>query len=57
MVSSYTAVSMKMKFKIGDTTHVNATLTCKGCEKVIEVHKDEIVPVCNNCKEKTKWRI
>jgi hypothetical protein len=57
MVSSYTAVSMKMKFKIGDTTHVNTTLTCKGCNKVIQVHKDEIVPVCSKCKEKTKWRI
>lgn len=57
MVSSYTAVSMKMKFKIGDTTHVNTTLSCKGCQEVIQVHKDEIVPVCNNCKEKTKWRI
>ncbi|MDC0933342.1 nitrate/nitrite transporter NrtS [Arcobacteraceae bacterium] len=57
MVSSYTAVSMKMKFKIGDTTHVNTTLMCKGCNQVIQVHKDEIVPVCTNCKEKTQWRI
>ncbi len=57
LVSSYTAVSMKMKFKIGDTTHVNATLKCQGCQEVIHVHTDETVPVCNNCKEKTKWRI
>lgn len=57
MVSSYTAISIKMKFKIGDVTHVNTTLKCKGCNEVIQVHKDEIVPVCKNCKEKTKWRI
>lgn len=57
LVSTYTAVSMKMKFKIGDVTHVNATLKCQGCKEVIHVHTDEIVPVCNKCKEKTKWRI
>ena len=57
LVSSYTAVSIKMRFKIGDITHVNATLKCKGCKNIIEVHKNEIVPICNNCKEKTTWRI
>lgn len=57
LVSSYTALSIKMKFKIGDKTHVNATLKCTGCKEIIQVHKDEIVPVCIHCKEKTKWRI
>jgi hypothetical protein len=57
LVSSYTAVTMKMKFKIGDITHVNANLKCAGCNEIIVVHKNEIVPVCSKCKEKTKWRI
>jgi len=57
LVSTYTAVSMKIKFKIGDITHVNATLKCTGCNKKIEVHTNQIVPVCEKCKEKTKWRI
>lgn len=57
LVSTYTAISIKMKFKIGDITHVNATLKCAGCNEIIEVRQNEIVPVCKICKEKTKWRI
>ena len=57
LVSTYTAISMKIKFKIGDITHVNATLKCAGCNETTQVHQNEIVPVCSNCKEKTKWRI
>jgi len=57
LVSTYTAVTMKLKFKIGEKTHVDATLLCDGCKKVINIHANEIVPACSNCKETTKWRI
>ena len=57
LVSTYTAVTMKLKFKIGEVTHVDATLQCQGCNQIINIHKNKIVPFCNNCKETTKWRI
>ena len=57
LVSSYTALSIKMKFKIGEITHVDANLVCSGCQNTVKVHKNEIVPVCSKCKEKTNWRI
>ena len=57
LVSTYTAVSMKLKFKIGEKTHVDTALQCQGCKEVINIHENEIVPFCNNCKETTKWRI
>ena len=57
IVSSYTAFSIKMKFKIGDITHVSANLKCKTCGNKTSVKENTIVPVCSNCKEKTKWKI
>ena len=57
MVSTYTAVTMKMKFQIGDKTQVDAILKCVGCQETIHIHTNEIIPVCSKCKEKTKWRI
>lgn len=57
IVSAYTALSIKMKFKIGERTPVGADLKCKGCGAKISVKKNDIVPVCSSCNEKTKWRI
>mgnify|MGYP005995709455 CR=1 FL=1 len=57
LVSTYTAISIKMQFNIGDVAYVDARLLCKGCQKVIHIHKNEIVPICTKCKEKTKWRV
>ena len=57
LVSTYTAVSMKLKFKVGEITHVDTVLKCQGCKEVINIHENDIVPFCNNCKEATKWRI
>ena len=57
IVSSYTALSIKIKFKIGERTPVTSDLECKGCGNRITVSKNTIVPICENCKENTKWRI
>ena len=57
LVSSYTAVSIKMKFKIGEITHVDATLQCALCKEIVKVHKNNKVPFCSKCKESTQWRI
>jgi hypothetical protein len=57
IVSSYTAFSIKMKFKIGEITHVSANLKCEMCGSGRTVKANSIIPVCQNCNEKTKWRI
>ena len=57
LVSTYTAISMKLKFKVGETTRIDTTLQCQGCKEVMNIHENEIVPFCKNCKESTKWRM
>ncbi len=57
IVSTYTAVSIKMKFKIGEISPVSVNLECKNCGNTSSVEKNRFVPVCDNCKEKTRWRI
>jgi len=57
MVSAYTALSIKLKFKIGTRTPIDTNLKCKTCGNKISLKKDDTVPLCNTCKEKTKWRI
>ena len=57
MVSSYTAISMKMKFKIGEIASMDAELECTKCKISIKVVKNAVIPICDKCKEKTKWRI
>lgn len=56
-VSMYTAVSMKIKFQIGDSAITDATLKCKKCHQELEVKKNEIIPFCKNCDETTLWKI
>lgn len=57
LVSTYTALSLKIKFQIGEVASINASLKCKGCGSIANVKKSELVPLCNKCNEKTKWRI
>ncbi len=57
LVSTYTALSIKMKFNLGDVTPVSAHLECKGCGNLMDVEQNTVIPVCANCNEKTKWRI
>ena len=56
-VSMYTAVTMKMKFHVGEKVLDNVTLKCKGCNACIDLKKEEIIPFCKICNEKTHWKL
>ncbi len=56
-VSMYTAIAMKIKFHIGEKAVDNAILRCKNCNNCIHVQKDQIIPFCQACEDKTKWSI
>ena len=56
-VSSYTAISMKMKYHVGEKSIATADLVCRSCNKLQEVKKDEIIPFCINCKGNTLWKV
>ncbi len=56
-VSTYTAVSMKIKYHVGEKAVMAATLMCKECKQIHKVKQNEIIPFCVNCKEKTNWKI
>ena len=57
LVSTYAAISVKMEFHIGEVVAFDADLKCKDCGSIVKVIKNEFVPVCENCHEKTKWMI
>jgi len=57
MVSTYTALSMKIKFQVGEVASIDSKLKCIRCNSSINVKKNEIVPLCHKCNEKTKWRM
>ncbi len=57
IVSTYTAISLKMTFLIGEPVAMDTTLKCKGCNKKIHLLKNEVIPICDTCLEKTKWRM
>jgi len=56
-VSTYTAISMKMKYHVGEKALLCADLICENCHGVQEVKRNEIIPFCHNCKENTSWKI
>lgn len=56
-VSIYTAVSIKIHFHIGDRAIADATLKCKICKQRLSIKKNEIIPFCKTCNEKTLWKI
>lgn len=55
-VSMYTAISMKMKFNPGQQSCCNVTLRCEACQENILIKKEEIIPFCIKCKEKTNYK-
>lgn len=56
-VSMYTAIAMKIKFHIGEKAVADAVLKCKNCNSCMNIKKEQIIPFCNTCKDKTKWRV
>ena len=56
-VSTYTAITMKMKYHVGEKALLCAILTCETCNGTQEVKRDEIIPFCHKCHDKTSWKI
>lgn len=56
-VSMYTAVTMKMKFHVGEKAIENITLRCKVCNSCKILQKKEVIPFCDTCHEKTIWKL
>ncbi len=56
-VSMYTAVSMKLKFHVGEKAIEDIHLKCRFCKKSTSIKKDEIIPFCTTCKTKTSWKL
>lgn len=56
-VSMYTAVTMKLKFHVGEKAIENVTLRCKVCNSCKTLKKEEIIPFCEVCKDKTLWKL
>jgi len=56
-VSMYTAIAMKIKFHIGEKAVEDAVLRCQSCNGCINVNKNQIVPFCSKCQDKTTWKL
>lgn len=56
-VSMYTAIAMKMKFHVGEKVIEDVSLSCKGCNGCISLKKEQIIPFCKKCNEKTQWKL
>ena len=55
-VSTYTAISLKMKFHIGEKAIIKTSLTCKHCKQITHVNENQIIPECPRCGIKTQWK-
>jgi hypothetical protein len=56
-VSMYTAITMKIKFSVGEKAASAAILTCKNCQHKIHIKQQQIIPFCNYCQDKTTWKV
>jgi hypothetical protein len=56
-VSMYTAITMKLSFHVGEKAFQDTVLKCKNCNNYLEIKKDQTIPFCSICNEKTKWKI
>ncbi len=58
LVSSYSIVSTKLSFLIGDVAVVDAHLECQHChQNKIDIKEDDVIPVCPECLEHTDWKV
>ena len=56
-VSMYTAISMKLKFHVGEKAIEDLTLKCSSCNQCQTIKKEQLIPFCPRCQDKTKWKI
>lgn len=58
LVSTYTAVTIGLEFKIGDLSPVSTQVRCKHCKtSTIMLTQNELIPECPHCGLKTRWRL
>ena len=56
-VSSYTAISMSLAFKIAEIAPISAQVRCETCKKsIIQLKQGALIPECPICTIKTKWK-
>jgi len=56
-VTTYTALSLKLEFQLGSKVLEDVDLMCKKCHKKIHLNKGDIVPECEPCGLKTRWKL
>ena len=56
-VSMYTAITLKMKFSVGEQAACSALLVCKNCQRHIHVKQQQRIPFCHYCQDKTRWKV
>ena len=56
-VSMYTAISMKLSFHVGEKAASSELLRCTSCNSCLKIEKEQIIPFCDKCKEKTNWKV
>ncbi len=55
-VSTYTAISISIRLKIGDKAMATTDLKCNTCKCKSHVNKGETIPECPKCGLKSKWK-
>ncbi len=55
-VSTYTAITINMKLKIGEISIISTKLTCKKCKSSLHVDQNNIIPECPKCGLKGLWK-
>ena len=55
-VSTYTAVSISLRLKIGDKAVASTNLRCKKCKSALHVEENDIIPNCPNCGDSGIWK-
>jgi len=57
IVSSYTAISIQMKFNIGTKSLVCTDVKCTTCNNTnILLQQNQQIPLCKNCGINTNWK-
>ena len=57
LVATYASAVTKFQFQVGALSFIDIILQCTNCKKgVTRVNKNEVIPPCPSCQEKTKWK-
>ncbi len=55
-VSTYTAISISLRLKIGDTAIASTNLRCKKCKSTLHVEENCTIPKCPKCGTDGIWK-